>query len=114
MAGTESGDRDTDKDILGLDLSGKIGARTHWFGQFLWNEWDGFINPNTTYKWFGMFAGIDYITDRRWSYSILYNYADRDDFDNTDTVFEGIDINSLTLNASYYFMRNVKGVIDVG
>jgi hypothetical protein len=113
LAGIDSGDRDTDKQIAGLDLSGKIGGRTWWFSQFLWNEWDGFIDPNTRYQWFGMFLGVDYISDGRWSYSALYNYADGEDFDATDTIYEGIDISSLTLNASYYFMRNIKGVIEV-
>lgn len=112
-AGTVSGTRDTDKNIVGLDASGKIGLNTHWFGQLLWNEWDGFLAENTSYNWFGMFAGIDYITDDQWTYSVLYNYADAKDFDSTDTVYEGIDINSLTFNASYYFMRNVKGVIEI-
>lgn len=111
-AGTDSGTIDTDKNILGLDISGKLGDRATWFAQFLWNEWDGFIDPNINYKWFGMFVGVDYVTDGKWSYSLLYNYADGKDFDNTDTVYEGIDINSLTFNASYYFMRNVKGVIE--
>ena len=32
---------------------------------------------------------------------------------NTDTVYEGIDINSATLSVSYYFMRNVKAVMEV-
>ena len=60
-----------------------------------------------------MFAGVDFITGSRWTYSMLYNYADGEDFDNTDTVYEGIDVNSLTLNASYYFMRNIKGVMEM-
>ena len=48
-----------------------------------------------------------------WAFSALYNYADADDLSNTDTIYEGIDINSLSLTASYYFMRNVKGVAEV-
>ena len=74
---------------------------------------DEFINTDTKYSWFGAFIGIDYIHSDHWVYSLLYNYADANDFKNTDTVYEGIDINSLTLSASYYFMRNVKGVIEV-
>lgn len=111
-AGTVSGDRDTDKNILGLDMSGSIGGNVHWFGQLLWNEWDGFITQTTNYKWFGAFVGVDYVPGNKWTYSLLYNYADGGDFDNTDTVYEGIDIDSLTFNASYYFMRNVKGVLE--
>jgi hypothetical protein len=112
-AGTVSGPRDTDKDIVGLDLSGVITPQVRWFSQFLWNRWDGFIDENTDYGWFGGFLGVDYLPGARWTYSLLYNYADGDDFDDTDTVYEGIDINSLSFNASYYFMRNVKGVIEL-
>jgi len=108
----ETDTRDTDKQVVGLDISGDFGGELYWFGQLLWNEWDGFIDPNTAYRWVGGFAGIDWVPGNSWSYSLLYNYADGSDFDNTDTIYEGIDINSLTLNASYYFMRNVKGVIE--
>lgn len=112
-AGTASGNRDTDKISYGVDLSGKFGSKTYWFAQFLQNDWDEFINQNTNYSWFGSFVGIDYIHSDHWAYSLLYNYADANDLKNTDTVYEGIDINSVTLSASYYFMRNVKGVIEV-
>ena len=71
---------------------------------------DEFINTDTKCSWFGAFIGVDYIHSDHWVYSLLYNYADANDFKNTDTVYEGIDINSLTLSTSYYFMRNVKGV----
>ncbi len=112
-AGTNSGTRNTDKQIAGIDFSGTFGGDISWFGQLLWNEWDGFIDENTKYKWLGGFVGVDYVPGGYWSYSLLYNYADGSDFDKSDTVYEGIDINSLTLNTSYYFMRNVKGVMEV-
>ena len=48
----------------------------------------------------------------RWALSALYNYTDASDFDDTGTIYEGIDINSVTFGAAYYFMRNVKGVIE--
>ena len=113
IAGTDSGNRDTDKISYGIDLSGKVGYKTYWFAQLLQNDWDEFINANTDYSWFGSFIGVDYIHSDHWAYSLLHNYADANDLKNTDTVYEGIDINSLTLSASYYFMRNVKGVIEV-
>ncbi len=112
IAGSDSGDRDTDKISYGIDLSGKFGSKTYWFAQLLQNDWDEFINVNTEYSWFGSFVGVDYIHNSHWVYSILYNYADANDFKNTDTIYEGIDVNSLTLSTSYYFMRNVKGVIE--
>jgi hypothetical protein len=114
FAGSDSGSRDTDQTIYGIDLSGTIGAKTHWYTQMLWNQWDEFLDadPNTDYDWFGGFAGVDYIMNDRWAFSLLYNYADASDFDDTGTIYEGIDINSLTFGASYFFMRNVKGVIE--
>jgi len=112
-AGTTSGDRDTDKISYGIDLSGMVGGKTYWFAQLLQNEWDGFLQEGTNYKWFGSFIGVDYIHSDRWAYSLLYNYTDANDFENTDTIYEGIDMNSVTLTASYYFMRNIKGIIEV-
>jgi hypothetical protein len=112
-AGTDSGDRDTDKLSYGIDLSGKFGTKTWWFAQVLQNDWNDFINDNTDYSWYGGFLGIDYIHSERWAYSLLYNYTDANDLENTDTVYEGIDMNTVTVTAAYYFMRNVKGVIEL-
>ncbi len=114
-AGERIGARDTDRRVYGLDISGQRGAKTYWFAQVLWSEWDDFLDvePERDFRWFGAFAGVDYIHSDRWTFSLLYNYNDSRDFEGTQTVFEGIDMNSLTLSASYYFMRNVKGVIEV-
>lgn len=120
-AGSDMGARKVDKTIFGLDLSGNIGAQYNWYVQLLWNQWDGFFDadinfpdrdPNTDYDWFGGFAGIDYVHNDHWAFSALYNYAEADDFDNTGTIYEGIEINSLTFTASYYFMRNVKAILE--
>jgi len=113
LAGIDSGDRDTDKISYGIDLSGKFTANTYWFVQLLQNQWDGFLQAGTNYEWYGGFIGVDYIHSDRWAYSLLYNYTDANDFENTDTIYEGIDMNTITLTASYYFMRNIKGVIEV-
>ncbi len=110
---TGRGPRDTPKIAYGVDLSGKIGDKTWWFAQGIWNRWDDFIDVGKTYEWFGAFAGVDYVYSPRWTFSALYNFADAQDLNNTDTVYEGIDINTLTLTASYYFMRNVKGILEV-
>ena len=98
---------------MGIDLSGDIAAKSYWFAQILWNSWDGFLDQNKDYKWWGGFIGVDHVMNDSWTFSALYNYADADDLSNTDTVYEGIDINSLSLTASYYFMRNVKGIAEV-
>lgn len=114
-AGLEDGSRDTDKRIVGVDVSGMFGDKTYWYAQILHNTWDGFLDasPNREFDWSGGFLGIDYIPTDRWAFSALYNYADANDLDNTDTIYEGIDINSLSLTASYYFMRNIKGVAEL-
>jgi hypothetical protein len=112
-AGLDSGNRDTDKLIAGLDVSGDMQGKTYWYAQLLWNSWDGFLDKDKTYNWWGGFAGLDYVANDFWTFSALYNYADSGDLGNTDTVYEGIDINSLSLTAAYYFMRNVKGIAEV-
>ena len=111
-AGIETGDRDTDKWIAGVDVSGGINGKTYWYAQYLWNSWQDFLDDGKDYNWWGGFAGVDHILNERWVLSALYNVADADDLDNTDTIYEGIDINSLSLTASYYFMRNVKAVAE--
>lgn len=112
---TADGTRDTDKLVAGADLSGSIAGKFYWFAQGLWNNWQGFLDadPTQNYRWFGGFAGIDYVHSDRWTYSLLYNYADANDLENTGTIYEGINMNTLTFTASYYFMRNVKGVIEI-
>jgi hypothetical protein len=112
-AGTSSGSTDTPKNVYGLDLSGQVGAKTYWYAQYLLNRWDGFITPGTMYEWPGAFVGVDHVASDRWTYSLLLNYADGSAFNGTDTIYEGIDMNTATLTASYYFMRNVKGIIEL-
>lgn len=115
-AGQDSGDRNTDKRIVGLDLSGDFGGQAFWYAQYLWNSWDGFLDadPARDYRWHGGFVGIDYVPSERWAFSLLYNYADAGDLANSDTIYEGIDMNSLSLTTSYYFMRNVKAIAEIG
>jgi hypothetical protein len=112
-AGLQAGQRDTDKQVIGLDLSGTARGNIHWYGQVLWNAWDDFLVDGENYRWWGGFLGADYVMSDRWVFSTLYNYADANDLADTDTIYEGIDINSLSLSASYYFMRNLRGVIEV-
>lgn len=111
-AGTESGDRRTDKLVAGVDVSGNIDGKWYWFGQFLWNRWADFIDPATDFDWSGSFVGVDYLHSDKWVFSALVNHIDAGDFKNTDTIYEGLEMRAVTLAASYYFMRNVKGVIE--
>ena len=114
-AGMDTSQRNTDKRVVGVDASGDIGADMHWYAQYLWNSWNGFLDadPARDYRWNGGFAGLDWIPNERWAFSALYNYAGAGDFARTNTIYEGIAINSLSLTASHYFMRNVKGIIEV-
>tara|TARA_R110002096_G_scaffold161007_3_gene327355 strand:- start:4665 stop:5954 length:1290 start_codon:yes stop_codon:yes gene_type:complete len=111
-AGTESGDRRTDKLVAGIDVSGNINGKWYWFGQYLWNRWDGFIDPGTKYDWSGMFAGVDYLHNDKWVFSGLINQIDAGDLENSDTIYEGLEMRTVSVAAAYYFMRNVKGVIE--
>lgn len=114
-AGTAKSLRNTDKRVLGLDASGEVGSNVYWYAQYLWNTWDGFLDIDSTrsYRWDGGFAGIDWIPNDRWAFSALYNYDNAGDLARTNTVYEGIAMNSLSLTTSYYFMRNVKGIVEV-
>lgn len=114
-AGMDKSRRNTDKRVAGLDASGDVGADAHWYAQYLWNSWNGFLDadPTRNYRWNGGFAGLDWIPNERWAFSALYNYAGAGDFARTNTIYEGIAINSLSLTASHYFMRNVKGIVEV-
>lgn len=112
-AGLDTGDRDTDKMVLGVDASGRIAEQWYWFGQFLWNSWDGFLDPAIDYQWTAAFAGVDYVHSDKWVFSALVNIGDAGDLADTDTIYEGIDMQTLTFAASYYFMRNVKGVLEL-
>jgi len=105
--------RDVDKQVLGLDFSANHNNQLFWFVQLLQNRWDDFLTVGKTAEWNGGFAGLDYIYSDRWAYSLLYSYADAGDLADSGTVYEGIDLNTLTATASYYFMRNVKGVIEL-
>lgn len=107
------GARETNKQVLGLDFSGDNG-QLYWFGQLLWNRWDNFLDdtPNVNRSWNGGFVGADYVYSERWTYSLLYNRAIAKDFRGTNTIYEGIETNTLSATASYYFMRNAKGIIE--
>lgn len=113
--GQSTGTRDTDKRAYGIDVSGQVGARVYWFAQALRNEWNNFLDtaPDRRLRWPGGFVGVDYVYSDRWTYSLLYNRARAGDFAGTGTIYEGIAMNTLSLGASYYFMRNVKGIIEV-
>ncbi|HNP63224.1 MAG TPA: hypothetical protein PKH39_04770 [Woeseiaceae bacterium] len=111
-AGMQSGDRRTEKLVAGIDVSGNIDGKWYWFGQYLWNRWADFLDPATDYEWSGAFAGVDYLHNEKWVFSALVNHIDAGDFKNTDTIYEGLEMRTVSVAAAYYFMRNVKGVIE--
>jgi len=125
-------DHKADKAIVGVDLSGKAGGSIYWYAQGLYNRWDDFLAEGEDYRWWGAFAGVDWIPNERWAFSLLYNYADAADFDElrlkdvdstiqfdggsgdftANNRFDGINLNTVTLTSSYYFGTNVRGVIE--
>jgi hypothetical protein len=113
--GEATGTRDTTKRVYGLDLSGQVGAGLYWFAQLLSNHWDGFLdaNPARDYRWTGGFAGIDYVQSPRWTHSLLVNLNGAGDFGGSGTIYEGIEMKTITVATAYYFMRNVKGLVEL-
>lgn len=112
-AGLSTGDRNSGKRVIGLDISGYAGANLFWYGQYLNNRWQDFLQPGQVIDWNAGFVGVDYKPNEHWVFSALYNHGDAGDFAGSDTVYEGIDMRSLTFTASYYFMRNVKGILEI-
>lgn len=115
LTGQTTGHRQVEKRIGGLDLSGTVGGKVHWFAQGLWTRWSDLLDsdPTRDYIWVSGFAGIDYIHNPRWSYSLLYNYGNARDLKDSGTIYEGINMKTLTFTTSYYFARNVKGIVEL-
>ncbi len=113
--GLNKGTREVNKSVRGIDLSGQVRGDIHWFAQGIWTRWYNFLDsdPSRDFSWFGGFAGIDYIHSSRWSYSLLYNYANAKDLNGTGTIYEGINMKTVTFTTSYYFARNTKGIIEL-
>ncbi|SFD22774.1 hypothetical protein SAMN05660831_01153 [Thiohalospira halophila DSM 15071] len=103
---------DSDIRIGGLDLSGRISPTLDWYAQYLQVTWTDFLDGEDV-TWDGGFAGVDWIPNDRWAFSALYNHTDAGDLDGSETVYDGIDMQTVSLTASYYFMRNVKGLVEV-
>lgn len=110
--GADSGGRDTVKLIGGVDVSGDIDQKIFWYVQFLWSRWKDFITDGRDYDWYGGFAGVDYVMSDKVSFSVLYNINEAHELEATGTVYEGIDMNTLTLNGTYYLMTNLKAVVE--
>jgi len=72
----------------------------------------------------------DWIPNRKWAFSMLYNHADANDFDRVrlsdfasinagndegtfaNNRYDGLNLNTITFTSSYYFAPNVRGVIE--
>jgi hypothetical protein len=106
------GGPDSDIRIGGLDLSGRFTSTLDWYAQYLQVTWTDFLAGEDV-TWDGGFAGVDWIPNDRWAFSALYNHTESSDLDGTETVYDGIDMQTVSLTASYYFMRNVKGLVEV-
>jgi hypothetical protein len=111
-AGLNAAARESDKRVVGLDASGLMAGNLYWFGQGTISRWEDFLAPGSHADWSAAFLGLDWIPKGPWAYSVLWNYADAGDFDGSDTIYEGIETNTVTGTAAYYFARNVKGVIE--
>ncbi|MDX1812690.1 MAG: hypothetical protein R3240_12115, partial [Gammaproteobacteria bacterium] len=113
-AGNKQGQGDTQ--VFGFNFSGDISQKVFWFGQLLQANWNKVQDHSKTINdasWYGGFLGVDFIANDYWAYSLLYNYADANDLNDSGTVYEGINVNSITGTISYYLQRNVKAVLEV-
>jgi len=113
--GQTSGNRETEKSVRGIDLSGDLPGNMHWFAQALWTRWNNFIDsdPSRDFTWFGSFAGVNVVQSPRLSYSLLYNYDNARDLNDSGTIFEGINMKTITLTTSFYSTDNSRGIIEV-
>lgn len=57
-------------------------------------------DPSRDYKWSGGFVGVDFIYSPRRIHSLLCNYAEAKDLNGTGAMYEGINMNTLSLAAS--------------
>ncbi|MEF8792610.1 MAG: hypothetical protein V5A50_02885 [Thiohalorhabdus sp.] len=121
-------DHKAEKKIAGVDLSGKVGGSVYWYAQGLYNQWNDFLAEGEDYSWWGAFAGVDWIPNEKWAFSLLYNYADAGDFDEVrltdfpavssssdpfaNNRYDGLNLNTVTFTTSYYFGTNVRGVME--
>ncbi|HFE38567.1 MAG TPA: hypothetical protein ENK06_09170 [Gammaproteobacteria bacterium] len=99
--------------VLGADVSYNLNDQWFLFGQYLHVTLSDALTAGQNDSWYGGFLGLDYIHNERWVFSFLYNYANANDFSSSNTIYEGIDLNSLTGTTSYYLMRNVKAILEV-
>ncbi|MEK6748348.1 MAG: hypothetical protein AABY83_03990 [Pseudomonadota bacterium] len=103
----------TDKRVYGVNLSYARGERWFLFSQWLWSEWYDFVTPGKVARWQGGFLGADYILNDDWAFSLLYNTVGAGDLENDNQYkYDGLRTNTLTATTAYYFMRNVRGVIE--
>jgi len=99
--------------IAGFDIQAFPSEKVSWIFQFIWNQWKNFLAVGEKHQWFGGFLGAHYAYSDTVSYSLLVNYTDAGDFKNSGTIYEGLATNLTTASISYYFRRNVRGVLEI-
>ncbi|MEK6748059.1 MAG: hypothetical protein AABY83_02475 [Pseudomonadota bacterium] len=99
--------------VSGVDGSLAVAERFYLYGQALLVRWDDFQRTNVADTWYGGIAGLDYIVDAGSSFSLLYNYVNPGTLAGASNLYRGIAINAITANASHYFARNVRGIIEI-
>lgn len=99
--------------MAGLDFSGNSMHRAYWYGQVLVSQWDNFINANHAYRWVGGFFGVDYISRDAFVLSLLYSVNKVGSFTNSNTIYRGLNLHSLTTTASYFLMHNLRLIVEL-
>ncbi len=94
-------------------LGGLAGYRLHWYSLLLWNRWDDFLKEDDTHAWLSSMVGFDFAASDHFALSLRYNYANAGTLAGSDTIFEGIDLNTITLTASFFPLRNIRFLVEV-
>ncbi|MDH4276418.1 MAG: hypothetical protein OEW08_15415 [Gammaproteobacteria bacterium] len=99
--------------VSGVDGNLAIADRFYLYGQALMVRWEDFQRTSVADTWYGGFIGMDYIANAGSSFSLLYNYVNAGTLATAANIYRGIGTNTITANASHYFARNVRGVIEI-
>lgn len=113
LAADDDPDRDADVRILAVDARALLVDQVYVFAQGLYNEWDGILVPGRTESFWGGFAGVDYIPSKRWAFSLLYNHVDEGEFEDSGTIYEGLEARIATATVAFYVRRNIKVVAEL-
>lgn len=106
-------DRESFRYTTGVDFRSFPSPKVSWNLQFIWNQWQDFLEVGKRTNWYGGYLAIDYAATSTTAYSLLYNLTSSGDFAGSGTIYEGLETNIVTTTISYYFRYNVRGILEI-